>query len=110
MIAVLTFAGTAELLGDARVDREAPASQEIGGLLDIAVRWIAICACVALVLYLSGLRVELTDGVLIAWFLFTPLVLWSGAISVRVSCSMWASSTGSRAPPSSSGSINRVSC
>ena len=83
LIAVLTFAGTAELLGDARVDRDAPASREIGGLLDIAVRWIAICACVALVLYLSGLKVELTDGVLISWFLFTPLVLWSGAISVR---------------------------
>jgi putative colanic acid biosynthesis UDP-glucose lipid carrier transferase len=83
LIAVLTFAGTAELLGDARVDRGAPASREIGGLLDIAVRWIAICACVALVLYLSGLKVELTDGFLIAWVLFTPLVLWSGAISVR---------------------------
>jgi len=52
-------------------------------LVDIVVRWVAICACVALLLYLSGLRVALTDGVLIVWFLFTPMVLWSGAIRVR---------------------------
>ena len=29
------------------------------------------------------MRVALTDSVLIVWFLFTPVVLWSGAIRVR---------------------------
>src|SRR5260370_31782267 len=83
LIAVLTFAGAAEFLGDSRVDHDAPASQEFRWLLDIVVRWTAMCACVALVLFLSGLRVALTDRVLIVWFLFTPVVLWSGAIRVR---------------------------
>src|SRR3984957_7590061 len=83
LIAVLTFAGTAEFLGDSRVDHDEPSRQEFRWLVDIVVRWVAICACVALLLYLSGLRVALTDGVLIVWFLFTPMVLWSGAIRVR---------------------------
>src|SRR5216684_2745156 len=83
LIGLLTFAGAAEFLGDSRVDHDAPALRELSWLLHIVVRWIAICACVALVLYLSGLRVALTDGVLIVWFLITPLALWSGAIRVR---------------------------
>jgi putative colanic acid biosynthesis UDP-glucose lipid carrier transferase len=83
LIGLLTFAGAAEFLGDSRVDHDAPALRELSWLLHIVVRWIAICACVALVLYLSGLRVSLTDRVLVVWFLFTPLVLWSGAIRVR---------------------------
>src|SRR3984957_9011031 len=70
LIAVLTFAGAAEFLGDSRVDHDVPPSQEFRWLLDIVVRWTAMCACVALVLYLSGLRVALTDRVLIVWFLF----------------------------------------
>ena len=83
LIAVLTFAGAAEFLGDSRVDHDVPALQKFSWLLDIVARWIAMCACVALVLYLSGLRVALTDRVLVVWFLFTPVVLWGGAIRVR---------------------------
>jgi putative colanic acid biosynthesis UDP-glucose lipid carrier transferase len=83
LISVLTFAGVAEFLGDSRVDHGAPAPRELPWLLDIIVRWVAICACVVLVLYLSGLRVALADTALVVWFLCTPLVLWSGAISVR---------------------------
>jgi putative colanic acid biosynthesis UDP-glucose lipid carrier transferase len=83
LIAVLTFAGTAEFLGDSRVDRNAPARREFRWLLDILFRWIAICGCVALVLYLSGIKVMLTDRALFAWFVITPFVLWSGAINVR---------------------------
>src|ERR1700722_13578967 len=74
LIAVLTFAGAAELLGDSRVDHDAPeALQELRWLLDIVVRWAAVGACVALVLYLSGLRVPRTDKVLVVWFVFTPI-------------------------------------
>ncbi len=84
LIAVLTFAGTAELLGDSRVDH-APAQlqQELRWLLDMVLRWIAVGACVALVLYLSGLRVSPTDHALVAWFVFTPIVLWGGTIGMR---------------------------
>jgi putative colanic acid biosynthesis UDP-glucose lipid carrier transferase len=84
LIAVLTFAGAAEFLGDSRVDHDAPAlQQELRWLLDIVVRWIAIGACVALVLYLSGLRVTPIDSVVVVWFALTPAVLWSGTIGMR---------------------------
>ena len=84
LIAVLTFAGAAELLGDSRVDHEpAVLRQELRWLLDMVFRWIAVGACVGLVLYLSGLRVSPTDRALAAWFAFTPLVLWGGTIGVR---------------------------
>jgi putative colanic acid biosynthesis UDP-glucose lipid carrier transferase len=83
LIAMLAFIGTAELLGDAHVNSVAPARQELKWLLHIAMRWIAICAGIAMVLYLSGMHVALNDGPLVAWFLMTPVVLWSGAIGVR---------------------------
>jgi putative colanic acid biosysnthesis UDP-glucose lipid carrier transferase len=84
LIAVLTFAGAAEFLGDSRVDHDAPGlQQELRWLLDIVVRWIAIGACVALVLYLSGLSVRPIDSVVAVWFMLTPGVLWSGAIGMR---------------------------
>ncbi len=83
LIAILTFAGAAELLGDSRMDYDAPVRQDFRWLLDLCARWVGICACIALVLNLSDLHYSLTDGVLIVWFLFTPVVLWSGAIGVR---------------------------
>jgi putative colanic acid biosysnthesis UDP-glucose lipid carrier transferase len=84
LIAVLTFAGTAELLGDSRVDHDpAELHQELRWLLDMVLRWVAVGACVALVLYLSGLRVSRTDRALAAWFVFTPIVLWGGTIGMR---------------------------
>ncbi len=84
LIAVLTFAGAAELLGDSRVDHDPAAlRQELRWLLDMVLRWIAVGACVGLVLYLSGLRVSPTDRALVAWFVFTPIVLWGGTIGMR---------------------------
>jgi putative colanic acid biosynthesis UDP-glucose lipid carrier transferase len=84
LIAVLTFAGTAEFLGDSRVDHDpAELHQELRWLLDMVLRWVAVGACVALVLYLSGLRVSRTDRALAAWFVFTPIVLWGGTIGMR---------------------------
>jgi putative colanic acid biosysnthesis UDP-glucose lipid carrier transferase len=84
LIAVLTFAGTAEFLGDSRVDHDpAELHQELRWLLDMVLRWLAVGACVALVLYLSGLRVSRTDRALAAWFVFTPIVLWGGTIGMR---------------------------
>jgi putative colanic acid biosysnthesis UDP-glucose lipid carrier transferase len=84
LIAVLTFAGAAELLGDSKVDHDAPgASLELRWFLDIVVRWIGVGLSVALVLYLSGLKVPATDPVFIAWFVLTPVVLWTGTIGMR---------------------------
>jgi putative colanic acid biosysnthesis UDP-glucose lipid carrier transferase len=83
LLAVLTFAGAAEFLGDSRVDRNAPASQEVLWLMDIIMRWAGICACVALVMYLSGLSVALTDPMLVTWYVITPFFLWFGAMQIR---------------------------
>jgi Undecaprenyl-phosphate glucose phosphotransferase len=84
LIAVLTFAGAAELLGDSRVDHDAPEVwQEFRWLFEIIIRWLAVGVCVSLVLYLSGLSVTFTDRALVAWFAFTPLVLWGGTIGMR---------------------------
>jgi putative colanic acid biosysnthesis UDP-glucose lipid carrier transferase len=84
LIAVLTFAGAAELMGDSKVDHDSPgASLELRWFLDIAVRWVGVGLCVALVLYLSGLKVPSTDPVFIAWFVLTPVVLWTGTIGMR---------------------------
>jgi len=83
LIAVLTYAGVAEFLGGSRIDRGTRSPHPYLWLWDILVRWVAICACVALVLYLAGVPVALTDPALIAWFVITPFVLWSGAIKVR---------------------------
>jgi putative colanic acid biosynthesis UDP-glucose lipid carrier transferase len=84
LIGVLTFAGAAEFLGDSRVDHDPPeAWQEFRCLLEIAMRWIAVGICVALVLYLSGLTASPSDKVLVLWFVSTPVVLWGGTIGMR---------------------------
>ncbi|MEP6885010.1 MAG: undecaprenyl-phosphate glucose phosphotransferase [Gammaproteobacteria bacterium] len=83
LIAILTFAGAAEFLGASRLDYEAPAQQDFRWLLDVTARWLGICVCIALVLTLSELNYSVSDGVLIVWFAFTPVVLWSGALGMR---------------------------
>jgi putative colanic acid biosynthesis UDP-glucose lipid carrier transferase len=84
LIAVLAFAGAAELLGDSRIDYcEPDASLELRWFLDLIARWIAVGLCVALVLYVSGLMIIPTDRVLFIWFALTPFVLWSGTIGIR---------------------------
>src|SRR5450755_1642928 len=47
LIAVLTFVGAAELLGDSRIDHDAAKiPQELRWLLDMVLRWIAVGGCV----------------------------------------------------------------
>jgi putative colanic acid biosynthesis UDP-glucose lipid carrier transferase len=84
LMAVLVFAGAAELLGDSRIDHGEPdAALELRWFLDLVARWIAVGMFVALILYLSGLLIRPTDSVLLIWFVLTPFVLWSGTIGVR---------------------------
>lgn len=83
LIAVLAFAGVAEFLGDSRIDHGESAQIEIRSLLDIVLRWFGIGACIALILYLSGLKQALADSVLLIWFVFTPVILWTGAVGTR---------------------------
>ena len=84
LMAVLVFAGAAELLGDSRIDHGEPdAALELRWFLDLVARWIAVGMFVALILYLSGLLIRPTDNVLLIWFVLTPFVLWTGTIGVR---------------------------
>jgi putative colanic acid biosysnthesis UDP-glucose lipid carrier transferase len=84
LIAVLAFAGAAELLGDSRIDYGEPdASLELRWFFGLVARWIAVGLCGVLILYLSGVMVIPTDSVLLLWFALTPFVLWSGTIGVR---------------------------
>jgi putative colanic acid biosynthesis UDP-glucose lipid carrier transferase len=83
LIAVLTFAGVAEFLGDSRMNSALSTLQELWWLLSMMVRWVGIGSGVYLVLHLSGLKVALTDKALLAWFVLTPVVLWSGTIAMR---------------------------
>ncbi|HEY2781529.1 MAG TPA: undecaprenyl-phosphate glucose phosphotransferase [Steroidobacteraceae bacterium] len=84
LIAVLAFAGAAELLGDSRIDHgEQDASLEVRWFCGLVARWITVGLCVALVLYLSGLMISPIDSVLLIWFALTPFVLWSGTRGIR---------------------------
>jgi putative colanic acid biosynthesis UDP-glucose lipid carrier transferase len=84
LIAVLAFAGAAELLGDSRIDLGEPdTSLELRWFCGLIARWITVGLCVSLVLYLSGLMITPIDSVLLIWFALTPFVLWSGTIGVR---------------------------
>lgn len=84
LIAVLAFAGAAELLGDSRIDHGEPrAALELRWFCGLVARWITVGLCLALILYLSGLMISPIDIVLLIWFALTPFVLWSGTIGVR---------------------------
>jgi putative colanic acid biosynthesis UDP-glucose lipid carrier transferase len=84
LIAVLAFAGAAELLGNSRIDHAEPnASLELRWFFGLVGRWITVGLCIALILYLSGLMITPPDKVLLVWFALTPFVLWSGTTVVR---------------------------
>jgi putative colanic acid biosysnthesis UDP-glucose lipid carrier transferase len=84
LIAVLAFAGAAELLGDSRIDHGEPAVQmEVRWFLDLFARWIGVGLFIALILYLSGMMIRADDDVLLTWFALTPLVLGVSTFGVR---------------------------
>jgi putative colanic acid biosynthesis UDP-glucose lipid carrier transferase len=84
LIAVLAFAGAAELLGNSRIDYGEPdAALELRWFFGLVARWITVGLCIALILYLSGLTITPPDNVLLIWFALTPFVLWSGTTAVR---------------------------
>lgn len=84
LIAVLSFAGVAEFLGESHIDHGESVPRQLRSLLDMQLRWLGIGVCVSLVLYLSGLQAILSDRVLLVWFVLTPVVLWTGNIGIRL--------------------------
>lgn len=76
LIAVLTFIGTTEFVGLARIGASEARQLRRYVLLDLTVRWFALMIVVAMVLYLCGLIDSLKRGPLIVWSTFTPVTLY----------------------------------
>lgn len=83
LLALLSFAGVAEFMGNSRIDRSELLTAEIRNLGDMSIRWLGIVSGIVLILYLCKFTRVLNDRVLLIWFLFTPLLLWSVTIVVR---------------------------
>jgi putative colanic acid biosynthesis UDP-glucose lipid carrier transferase len=83
LVVGLAFIGVAEFLEVSDVLRAESLQRKLLCLLNIAARWVGIGIGMTIVLYLSGLGGVLHDGVIIFWFVSTPLILWCGAIGVR---------------------------
>lgn len=83
LIALLSFAGVAEFMGDSRIVHSELLTAEIRNLGDMSIRWLGIVSGVVLILYLCKFTRVLNDRILLIWFLFTPLLLWMVTIGVR---------------------------
>jgi putative colanic acid biosynthesis UDP-glucose lipid carrier transferase len=80
LVAVLSFLGVADLL-DVVPLRIAPASiMALRSLFDILFRWCLLVGFLYLLLRLSGLGSHFNSGLLRAWAVSTPFVLWIGEL------------------------------
>ena len=77
LIAVLGFAGAAELLGVAQVSGRGGWREALQQLADLTLRWVLFTACVWMLMDLSALGDRFDDEVLLSWALLTPLVAWA---------------------------------
>ena len=80
LIAVLGFAGAAEVLGVAQVTSSGGWRDALQQLADLALRWVLFTACVWLLIDLSALGDRFDDRVLLTWGLLTPLVAWGAQL------------------------------
>ena len=77
LIAVLGFAGAAELLGVAQVGGRDGWRDALQQLADLTLRWILFTACVWMLMDISALGDHFDDRVLLSWGLLTPLAAWT---------------------------------
>jgi putative colanic acid biosynthesis UDP-glucose lipid carrier transferase len=83
LIAVLTFLGAPDVLGLARISASDEQRPQGALLLEIIARWITLVALIAAVVYLAGVAHSLDFGLLILWFVLTPVVLFVGQWAAR---------------------------
>jgi putative colanic acid biosynthesis UDP-glucose lipid carrier transferase len=89
LIAVLTFIGTSELLGTARINVADTRRRHRWILLEITGRWFVLMALVGALLYSSGITRWLSFPPLIAWVVITPFALF---VAQTFACSALSSS------------------
>jgi len=76
LLAVLTFAGTAELLRVPPLREGQSYILALRSFLDLVLRWALVAGLVLGLLHVAALTPRFSTGVLIRWAVATPLMLW----------------------------------
>ena len=77
LIAVLGFAGAAELLGVPQIGERGGWRSALQQLVDLTLRWALFATCVWMLMNLSALGDHFDDRVLLSWGLLTPFAAWT---------------------------------
>jgi len=81
LVAVLGFAGAAELLGVAQFSGTRDWRDALHRLLDLALRWALFTAALWELIVMSGFGDRIEGQVLLAWGVATPLAAWAAQIA-----------------------------
>jgi putative colanic acid biosynthesis UDP-glucose lipid carrier transferase len=83
LVAVLGFAGAAELLRVAQFNGARDWRAAVHGLIDLVLRWSLFTAVLWALLVISGLGDRVDHRVLLAWTVATPLASWVAQIAAN---------------------------
>jgi putative colanic acid biosysnthesis UDP-glucose lipid carrier transferase len=81
LIAVLGFAGAAELLGVAQFGGTRNWREALHRLIDLAFRWALFTTALWTLIVMSGFMDRIDSQVLLAWGVATPLAAWAAQIA-----------------------------
>ena len=81
MVAVLGFAGAAELLGVAQFSGTRNWRDALHRLFDLALRWAVFTTALWMLIVMSGFADRFDREVLLAWGIATPLAAWIAQIA-----------------------------
>ena len=76
LFAVLTFAGTAELLRVPVLHEEQNYIVAWRSFVDLTLRWTLVAGFILVLLHVSDLSTRFSNGVLVRWVVVTPPMLW----------------------------------
>ena len=77
LIAVIGFTATAELIDFTKFAFDGVGGLTLRSFNYVFSRWCAICICLFLLMYLSGIGGYIVDAPFVAWILLTPFVLFA---------------------------------
>jgi putative colanic acid biosynthesis UDP-glucose lipid carrier transferase len=83
LVAVLGFAGAAELLGVAQFGGARDWRNALHGLLDLVLRWTLFTGVLWALVVVSGFGDRIDAHVLVTWTVATPLASWAAQIAVN---------------------------
>ena len=81
LLAVLGFAGAAELLGVAQFGGTRNWREALHRLIDLALRWALFTTALWALIVMSGFMDRIDSQVLLAWGVATPLAAWAAQIA-----------------------------